>query len=742
MFLCILFSGVLLMGTAAFYFSMQKIGYISLQDNLSLTAETMRLRLANAINQDLALVRKMAESPIIQRFFMNPTDSELKQLAFEEIAAYKNNFINKNIFWVNDVDKMFYYETYTPENSQPYLVNPSLPENYWYDLTLYKTEIYNFNINYNPELHEINLWINAPVFFVASDGSKKSIGMIGTAIEISEFLNSMLKIDPRVSLYMFNYLGEITAANDYSLVYDKTPLPVHLGNWGNEIIALAKNLNDTEIKIIVHNGYLYGLCKISQMNWYLVDSIKLNIWTLFDPYVTGVFIFIFVLFTIAIVMFNVFVTNMHKNLEDNNKQLILLNGQATEASRAKSEFLARTSHEIRTPMNAIIGLSELATREYGSPKVLEYIKSIQRAGTGLLSIINDILDFSKIESGNISLNRLKYDIFSILNDVINIITIRLVEKPIELIIDTDSTLPGSLVGDATRIKQIILNLLSNAVKYTDKGYIKFTVKYDKISANEIKIFFIVEDSGIGIKESDIDKLFGKFYRIEEKHNSNVEGTGLGLAIAKSLCHSMGGEITLKSEYGQGSTFTATIPQEVDDWKPIDENSLINLPNENKQNASFIAPEVDVLIVDDYQSNLLVAEGLLKYYRFNVFTCLNGREAVEMIRERCFDLILMDHMMPEMDGIEATNAIRSMEGERFQGLPIIALTANAVSGMREMFLANGFNDFLSKPIEFSMLDLILRKWIPETKRHNISTSVDPDQKNDFDDNISDYMVNND
>ncbi|MDR1662270.1 MAG: response regulator [Azoarcus sp.] len=391
--------------------------------------------------------------------------------------------------------------------------------------------------------------------------------------------------------------------------------------------------------------------------------------------------------------------------------------RADAANRSKSSFLARMSHEIRTPMNAIIGLSELARREYGKPKALEYVSGIKNAGAGLLAIINDILDFSQIESGNLLIHPAPYQTASLFNDALTIIRIRMSEKSLKLIVDAAPGIPETMSGDERRVKQILLNLLSNAVKYTDSGFIKFSASGERLGENAIRLTFIVEDSGIGIKSADLPKLFGEFMRVDEKRNTNIEGTGLGLVITRSLCRAMGGDITVGSEYGKGSVFTATLTQEVADWRPMGDIAETAAARVEKQRATFVAPEAEVLVVDDFHSNLLVAEGLLAPYGMRVFTCLSGLEAVERVRERAFDLVLMDHMMPEMDGVEAIHAIRAMSGKRFRTMPVIALTANAVSGMREMFLENGFNDFLSKPIETVKLDAALRKWIPEGKRRN-------------------------
>ncbi|MDR2604983.1 MAG: response regulator [Desulfovibrio sp.] len=393
--------------------------------------------------------------------------------------------------------------------------------------------------------------------------------------------------------------------------------------------------------------------------------------------------------------------------------------KAEQAAKAKSEFLARTSHEIRTPMNAIIGLSELARREYGKPKALEYIMGIKTAGASLLAIINDILDLSKIESGELPLLTEPYETASLLNDTLSVIRARMLDMPLELITDISPDIPCSMFGDARRVRQILLNLLGNAVKYTPRGFIKFSASGAFTAEDTIRLTFTVEDSGIGIKSNDLPRLFEAFRRLDEKRNIGIEGTGLGLVIAQSLCKAMRGDITVRSEYGKGSVFTATLLQAVADKAPMGDIADAAATRVETQRVTFTAPEAEVLIVDEFASNLLVAEGLLMPYRMRVTTCLNGRAATELVRERPFDLVLMDHMMPEMDGVEATRAIREMDRDYCRTMPIVALTANAVAGMREMFLANGFNDFLSKPIETSRLDGMLKQWIPADKQREAS-----------------------
>ncbi|MDR3174450.1 MAG: response regulator, partial [Treponema sp.] len=499
--------------------------------------------------------------------------------------------------------------------------------------------------------------------------------------------------------------------------------------------------------------------------------------------------------------------------------------RAEEANSAKSAFLARMSHEIRTPMNAITGMSELILREEASPLIHEHAAAVKQAGSNLIAIINDILDFSKIESGKMEIVNAEYEFSSLINDAITIIRMRLREKPVYFVVNVDSVIPRKLCGDVVRVRQILLNLLSNAVKYTNRGHIILTVDIEEQNEDSLTLKFEVADTGIGIKPEDMEKLFGNFSRLDSRTNQGVEGTGLGLAITRNLCCAMGGDVTVDSKYGEGSAFTAYIPQEIRDKAPFAEarepetkkvlvyetreiygNSIVcsidnlgvsctlvagaedfaealetdrfefvfaasflfeeaqgeirkrgidatlvllaeygettaerqarfiampahsisiaNILNgveelrgysEDTSGIRFTAPEARVLIVDDIKTNLDVAEGLLVPYAMQVDTCLSGEEAVRLAGKNKYDLILMDHMMPGMDGIETAKAIRSLPGAYFQKLPIAILTANAIAGMRDMFLEMGFNDYISKPIEIGKLDELVARWIPVEKQ---------------------------
>ncbi|GMO68488.1 MAG: hypothetical protein Ta2A_16750 [Treponemataceae bacterium] len=391
--------------------------------------------------------------------------------------------------------------------------------------------------------------------------------------------------------------------------------------------------------------------------------------------------------------------------------------KSDEESIAKSSFLARMSHEIRTPMNAIIGMSELALRNDPKPEVRPYLVNIKQAGNNLLSLINNILDFSKIEAGRLEIIPIEYKFSSLLNDVITIVKIRLRERPIEFVTQIDPSLPGVFCGDESRIREVLLNLLSNAVKYTREGTITFSVySYPGITAQNIQLVFEVTDTGAGIKPEDMPKLFGDYVRVDSSSHAGVEGTGLGLAIARSLCRLMGGDISVKSVFGKGSTFTAIFPQRIVDYAPF---RIIEAENDD---ASFVkplftAPKARVLIADDIDTNLDVAAGLLAPYKMTIDFAKNGTQALRLAQDNFgrYDLILMDHMMPGIDGIESMAAIRKLEGEYYQKLPIVIMTANAISGMREMFLSKGFNDYISKPIDIEKLNELVVRWIPKEKQ---------------------------
>ncbi len=383
------------------------------------------------------------------------------------------------------------------------------------------------------------------------------------------------------------------------------------------------------------------------------------------------------------------------------------------SNEAKGKFLANMSHEIRTPINAILGMDTMILRECEDEDIRTYAMNIQNAGQTLLSLINDILDFSKIESGKMEIIPVEYDFSSMVHDVVNMIMMRAGDKGLKMNLSVENSLPYKLYGDEVRIRQILTNLLTNAVKYTKEGSVGLTVN-GKREGEEIVLNFLVEDTGIGIKPEDIDKLFVRFERIEEERNRNVEGTGLGMSITMQLLKLMDGELEVESQYGIGSKFTFTLRQKVVSDEPIGnlDERIRNMAREYKYDVSFIAPRARVLVVDDNMLNRKVFIGLLKRSKIKIDEAESGPECLEMIKEKHYDLIFLDHMMPDMDGMETLKQMKMLDDYPCKNTPVIALTANAIWGAKEMYLEAGFHEFLSKPIQPEKLEKMIVEFLPK------------------------------
>ena len=383
------------------------------------------------------------------------------------------------------------------------------------------------------------------------------------------------------------------------------------------------------------------------------------------------------------------------------------------ASRAKSRFLAQMSHEIRTPINAVLGMNEMILRESEDENILEYAGNIDSAGKTLLNLINSILDFSKIEDGKMEIVPVKYDTASLINDLYHSIIQRADAKGLEFVIDVDETLPCTLVGDDVRISQVIMNLLTNAVKYTEKGSVMLSIRATERNEGKVQLSVFVKDTGIGIRDDDMVKLFESFERLDEVRNHNIEGTGLGISIVKNLLDMMGSQLHVESEYGVGSVFSFVIQQEVFDETPIGDykkRQKDSIAHKDKESV-IQAPNARILVVDDNDMNLKVARNLLKLCGIRPEEAGSGAQTIELMRQNTYDIVFLDHMMPGMDGIETLQRVK--EEKLVPGNTVmIALTANAVVGARETYLAAGFHDYLSKPIELRHLVEKLQEYLPE------------------------------
>ncbi len=391
---------------------------------------------------------------------------------------------------------------------------------------------------------------------------------------------------------------------------------------------------------------------------------------------------------------------------------------AEARSEAKSEFLSNMSHEIRTPINAVLGMNEMILRESSEENVIEYAENIRNAGSTLLGLVNDILDFSKIEAGKMDIIPVDYDLASMLNDLVTMIQTRADAKGLELIVKVDREIPDYLHGDEIRIKQVATNILTNAVKYTEKGSVTIDVGYEKTDReNVIGLRFTIADTGIGIKPEDMDKLFTAFERIEEERNRTIEGTGLGMNITRRLLSMMGSKLEVQSEYGRGSVFSFTVEQSVTDLTPIgdyEESYRNTLAGRKQYKEKFTAPDGEILVVDDTKMNLTVFRSLLKKTKLKIDTAESGDECLRLTAEKKYDVIFLDFRMPGKDGIETLKELHSRTGDPNLKTPAVCLTANAVSGARETYIAAGFDDYLTKPINPDNLEAVLLKYLPPEK----------------------------
>ena len=558
------------------------------------------------------------------------------------------------------------------------------------------------------------------------------IGSTGVAFFFQNYLDSFLSSEKRIRailrkaniglyivycliLFLNTFTGWVASYDELSHVWTHGPLYIYVGYlfpayymtfcllfFFKDIKKMERRVQETMFASIIVGGagvivqpFLHGAVRLTAF----CTSIAIYLW-----------------------YFAVENYDYHKLLEV-TKKLKEAEKKALAANNAKSAFLANMSHEIRTPMNAVLGLDEMILRTDNKAEIDEYARNIQSSGRTLLAIINDILDFSKIESGKMQIINAPYKLTEVIQDVSRMIAMRAQKKDLKFETNFDPSLPNELNGDEVRVKQIMINILNNAIKYTESGSVSFNVSYikdgdsltnDKKEWNEgdsVSLFISIKDTGIGIKKEDLGSLFNSFERVDETRNRSIEGTGLGLSIVHSLINLMGGNIAVTSEYGKGSEFTVVLPQKVLGKGHIADSA----DDETEEKKDFItehkiAPNANILLVDDNNVNLIVARGLLKYTKAHITTCTSGQECLRLMAEQKFDIIFLDHMMPELDGVETLNRTRNLENNKNKNTPIIALTANAMAGMREQYLVWGFTDYLSKPIDSNAMYAVLYKYI--------------------------------
>ncbi|MDR0903525.1 MAG: response regulator [Ruminococcus sp.] len=702
---------------SAFVLSSFNVGRANIERNVTFTAESANLRLAETMNSELGYIIKLSNSYTVQDYFNDPFDEAKRSKAFDEFQYYRDSFLSeKDVFWVNDIERTF-YSTY----GNSYYVDPSLPENYWYNLTLYDTDYYNFNVNYNPDLQKTKLWINAPVYQKTTFGEENlPTGMLGAGVDLTEFTAELFSdLDPSVEVYIFNRDGEITVSENTDYVVDKTHIWEVFDEAGELIYDASQRMSSSNAADFnfYDSGKIYTVNYISSMDWFVCAYSSTNTINIFDNSTSLVFVLMYLVLLLVYLMMVFFVRHVSGILNMRQEELLQSKLEAESANKAKSDFLAIMSHEIRTPLNAIIGVSQILLNDDIRDKYRDSVEKINSSGNALLAIINDILDLSKIESGKLEINPDVFDTPSLIYDTVMLNIVRIGNKPIEMVLEVDENLPCKLFGDELRIKQVMNNLLSNAFKYTEKGLVRLVVK-SSFEADFCNVTISVSDTGQGISKADLNRIFTQYLRFNASQNRTTEGTGLGLNITKRLVTMMDGDITVRSVLGQGSDFTVLIRLKISDRTPIGKDTKERLEQfrfikgANKEISKFIIkpmPYGKVLVVDDIETNLFVAKGLIEPYRINVETATSGQAAIDLIKSgKSYDIIFMDHMMPELDGVETTKIIRQMGYTK----PIIALTANAIVGTKSLFFENGFDGYVSKPIDLRNLNEYLERYILE------------------------------
>ncbi|MBR5766649.1 MAG: response regulator, partial [Lachnospiraceae bacterium] len=486
----------------------------------------------------------------------------------------------------------------------------------------------------------------------------------------------------------------------------------------------AINTGSTEMIMIddydgVERGVSYA--QMDNTGWYVCIAtsraeISKGVSSLINGFVIATIVSIAIGALISIFLARV-LDQLNRQEQEYKQQVLRLEKQAAdEASKAKSRFLADMSHEIRTPINAIIGMNEMILRESDDRDIKGYAGNIKQSGNNLLQLINGILDFSKIEDGKMEIVPVRYSVSSQIAYYINAISDRAGAKGLKLDFDIDPGIPSELFGDDTRINQVVINLLTNAVKYTEKGSVTLRIREKERKDGNILLYFEVKDTGIGIKESDMARLFESFERLDVVKNRNIEGTGLGMAITRKLLELMGSELKVESEYGKGSVFSFDLLQRIEDDKPLgDYNKAIReTGDDDRYKESFHAPDAHILVVDDTNMNLLVIKNLLKKTDIKIDTALNGPDSINLADKNAYDVILMDQRMPGMDGTEAMQKIKSAEKGLNAETPVICLTADVIRGAKDRYMKTGFDDYLSKPVDGDELEKMLIKYLPADK----------------------------
>jgi len=695
-FSLVLYAVILVGGSTAFVVSMRQIIRNNKGNELERLTEVERIRLETLVNTEIAVVLSLADSPFVREYFMDPTNPDFRENAMDEIESYRHSLSSHSVFWANDIDRLFYID-----DAAPYYIDADDPVNYWYNMTMYETETYNFNINYNPDLKVTRLWINAPVF--ADSG--KTVGIVGAGVELDVFVASVFEYNfGRLEYFLVNKSGEITGARDHELMIDKRNINEELNRLSDDkvpnITGLLGQLKEGEVAIYDYPNGRIAIGTIPLLGWYSVAVFPDSIAD-YNTSVTTLFLVVIVVIAILFIVFNLFIAGLLKPFRITMEEL-------EYASKAKSDFLSTMSHEMRTPLNAIIGMTAICKKSKGIDEMNYALDKIEVASAHLLGVINDVLDMSKIEANKLELSPYTLDFEQMLQEVVTVIHFRMDEKRQRFTLNVDDRIPNLIVCDGQRMEQIITNLLSNAVKFTPEGgEIVLEAELEKVYDEDGGMICIsVTDSGIGISDEQQEKLFSAFTQAESGISREYGGTGLGLAISKRIVELMGGYIWVESKPGEGARFAFTAKVGFGQSDDLTEHGEVGGSGE----ATFEGKRL--LLVEDVEINREIVLSLLSDTGLIIDVAENGAEAVKKVQSASvkYDMVFMDMQMPIMDGLEAARQIRALEYPYFKELPIIAMTANVFREDIDNCINAGMNDHVGKPLNIDTVKEKLREYL--------------------------------
>ena len=690
------------------------------EDNYFVAAQKYALELSSWVSTNATIIDTMAAEIAVNDISLRDYD------AFHGYLKHSNELLNKNGY-VYDV--YFTYPDNTMVCASDFIADGTVDfvhEREWYATSALTGELFYSTPYLDSDTKKTVITISKAVY---KDG--ELLGVLASDIFVDVLVDMINNANVDSNSYAFlidQNMRMIVHPNKEYDYEDKPLLVTEVPNAPYEPLIEAINANSDEMVFVTdYDNITRGIvaAKMYNTGWYVciatsMDGLTTGVTSMMNGFVIATIVSILIGALAAIVLATV-IGKLNEQEQEYRQRVLKLEKQAAdEANEAKSRFLADMSHEIRTPINAIIGMNEMILRETESPEIKDYSKNIKQSGHNLLQLINGILDFSKIEDGKMEIIPARYHVGKEIVYLVNSISERAKAKGLELIFNIDKNIPSELYGDDTRINQIIMNLLTNAVKYTEKGSVTLNIedggRRKKDDADEIKLYVEVIDTGIGIKQEDMQKLFESFERLDVVRNRNIEGTGLGMNITRKLLHLMGSELNVESEYGVGSTFSFELWQRIENDEPL---------GDYKDNAesdadgfgykeSFRAPNAHILVVDDTEMNILVVQNLLKKTGIKIDTALNGPDSIELAHNNAYDLILMDQRMPEMDGTEAMMKIREYENKMNYSTPIVCLTADVIRGAKEKYLEIGFDDYLTKPVDGSELESMIRRHLPVEK----------------------------